>query len=92
MTRRFRLRQHLTIHDISDDGEGLRVSLSTPAGHRHWIRFFFDDHRALADQLATLRRWMHLGTPLTYLSAGAEGALIDDRALFESAFFDGVDR
>jgi hypothetical protein len=35
---------------------------------------------------------MHLSTPLTYLSAGAEGALIDERARFEAAFFDGVDR
>ena len=92
MARHIRLRQDVTISHIAHDDEGLKVDVSTPTGHRHWIRFFFDDHRLVSDHLVTLRRWMHLGTPLTYLSFGTEGALIDDRAWFESVFSDGVER
>jgi hypothetical protein len=88
---RIRLRQDVTIQDIANDEDGLEVVVCTQTGHRHWIRFHCEDHESLSNQLTTLRRWMHSGTPLTYTSRGGEGALIDDRAWFEQAF-DGVDR
>ena len=88
MTRRgrVRLRQDLTILDVVHRRDELAVEVATPAGRRERIHFGFDDDHALDGQLTTLRRWMHRGTPVTYVVADGAGALIDDRALFDSAF------
>jgi hypothetical protein len=86
MSVRIRVRQDVTIDHLSHDGDRLQVHVSTRSGRRHWIRFSFDDLGSLSAHLTTLRRWMHLGTPLTYVSSGAEGTLIDDRAWFAAAF------
>jgi hypothetical protein len=86
MARRIRLRQDVTIRSVAHERRGLKVHVRTPAGARHWIRFLVDDPIVLFDHLATLRQWMAHGTQLTYLSAGGAGTLLDDRALFESAF------
>ena len=86
MARRIRLRQDVIINRVVQHDRGLWVDVTTPSGHCHWIKFFFDDHGLLSTHLTTMRRWMHLGTPLTYLSSGTEGALIDDRAWFDSVF------
>jgi hypothetical protein len=83
---RIRLRQHLTIADVRHRRDELDVHVSTPTGGRERIRFTFADQSTLSGQFTRLRRWMHLGTPLTYVAAGGSGALIDDRALFEAAF------
>jgi len=86
MARRFSLRQDVTIRHIAHERRALKVHVRTKAGAHHWIRFLVDDQDLRFGHLATLRGWMALGTQLTYLSAGSSGTLIDDRALFESAF------
>jgi|1186.fasta_scaffold873463_1 hypothetical protein len=86
MSRRIRLRQHLTIVHLTHRRDQVDVHVRTVSGQRGRIRFEFIDQAILSNQLTRLRRWMHAGTPLTYVVGPADSALIDDRANFEAAF------
>ena len=86
MPRRVRLHQDVTIVDVSHRRAELAVEVATSTGGRGRISFEHDDQGAMSDHLTALRRWMHLGTPLTYVWSDGSGALIDDRARFEHAF------
>lgn len=88
MSGRFFLRQDLTIVDVSHRGHEVRVHTKTAMGRPARIDFAFSDEQALGDHLTALRRWMLLGTPVTYVRGEAEGALIDDRAVLEAALGD----
>ena len=86
MSRRIRLRQDLTIVDLSHRRDEVDVHVRTVSGQRGRIRFQFIDQATLSIQLIRLRGWMLTGTPLTYVAGPADSALIDDRANFEAAF------
>jgi len=86
MSRRIRLRQHLTIVDLTQRGADVDVHVRTASGRRGRIRFQLIDPATVTEQLIRLRRWMHTGTSLTYVSGAGDGALIDDRANFVAAF------
>lgn len=86
MSGRIRLRQHLTIVDLTHRRDQVDVHVRTVSGERGRIRFQFIDQATLSAQLTRLRRWMHTGTSLTYVAGPADSALIDDRANFEAAF------
>ena len=88
MSGRIRLRQDLTIVDLAHRSHEVRIRVKTRSGDVARIRLDFPDERTLSAQLTALRRWMHLGTPLTYVHSGAEGALIDDGAVLSAALGD----
>lgn len=87
MGSRMQVHQDLVVRHVSHRERELAVDVRGPDG-TGVIRFSHDDDRSRDEHLRLLRRWMHLGTPLTYVTSKGTGALIDDRARFEAAFGD----
>jgi hypothetical protein len=80
--------QDVTVVDVVHEERSLYVTLQTGDDRTGIIEFLHDDERARDDHLSLLRRWMHLATPVTYVSGGGNGTLIDDRVLFARALRD----
>ena len=85
------LHQDLVVRGIHHDRSTVRVEVSDGTGAQHWIKFSFANVEAATARAETLERWQRSATPLTYVKARSEGALIDEVELLRRAVDIDVD-
>jgi hypothetical protein len=79
------LHQGLVVRSIRHERAHVRVEVADGNGVQHWIQFSFADVEAATARAETLERWQRSATPLTYVKARSEGALIDEVELLRRA-------
>ena len=85
---RFCVYQDLVVTGVVHEAHELTVHVSDAGGVGRRIVFQLTDVDTVTDLADQLRRWGERGRPVTYVSTGGTGALIDEEEAFRRAFRD----
>jgi len=84
-TGRMNVLQDVKVVEVSAAGRSLLVTLRTLDDRTGTVEFLHEDDLRRDANRSLLERWMTTATPVTYVNAGGNGTLVDERVLLERA-------